>query len=54
MNTTPNTDDRHWRRYIETARRQSRPVKIDAVLQQRMRTFTAARNRQLAQAKKEG
>jgi hypothetical protein len=51
MNKTNQTNDRHWLRYIETSRQHSQPVKIDAVLQQRLQSFMAARQRQLDQAK---
>ncbi|MET0979846.1 MAG: hypothetical protein ABWX90_01155 [Candidatus Saccharimonadales bacterium] len=41
MNTQ--TDDRQWLRYIETLRHASQPVKIDTILQKRLRAFVAAR-----------
>lgn len=44
-------NDQQWIRYIQTVRRQSQPVKIDAVLKKRMRSFVAARQRMLRQGK---
>lgn len=38
-----NTNDRQWLQYIETLRQKSQPVKIDALLQQRMQAFIKAR-----------
>jgi len=40
-------NDRQWLRYIETLRANSRPVRIDTVLQKRMAIFVAARNAKL-------
>ena len=37
------TNDRQWLQYIETLRQKSQPVKIDTLLQQRMRAFIKAR-----------
>lgn len=47
MNNDAN--DRQWLLYIETLRANSRPVRIDAVLQKRMATFIAARHAKLQQ-----
>lgn len=38
-----NSNDRQWLQYIETLRQKSQPVKIDALLQQRMQAFIKAR-----------
>ena len=46
MNNDVN-NDRQWLLYIETLRANSRPVRIDAVLQKRMATFIAARSAKL-------
>jgi hypothetical protein len=43
MNETNQIDNRQWLRYIETLRQASQPVKIDILLQKRMRAFIAAR-----------
>ena len=45
MNNDAN--DRQWLLYIETLRANSRPVRIDAVLQKRMAAFVAARSAKL-------
>lgn len=37
------SDNRQWLQYIETLRQKSQPVKIDTLLQQRMRAFIKAR-----------
>lgn len=37
------SDNRQWLQYIETLRQKSQPVKIDALLQQRMQAFIKAR-----------
>ena len=52
MNEANHPNDRQWLRYIETLRRQSQPVKIDVLLQERMRTFIEKRNNALNQLKR--
>lgn len=37
------SDNRQWLQYIETLRQKSQPIKIDALLQQRMQAFIKAR-----------
>lgn len=36
-------DHPHWFEYIETRSRKSAPVKLDKILEQRMRTFLRAK-----------
>jgi hypothetical protein len=52
MNEANYPNDRQWLRYIETLRRQSQPVKIDVLLQKRMKTFIEKRNNALNELKR--
>lgn len=49
MNEINHLNDRQWLQYIETLRQASQPVKIDVLLQNRMRAFIAARKSKLLQ-----
>lgn len=42
MNQTPNTHE--WLYYLETPRQTERPVKIDAIVQQRLDAFLKLKN----------
>ena len=47
MNNDNSTNDRDWLQYIETLRFESRPVRIEIVLQKRIKTLLEARARML-------
>ena len=53
MNNDSSTNDRQWLQYIEILRFESRPVKIEIVLQERIKTLLKARAATLNDAKLE-